>query len=645
MNPSHDVVMRPAVIDRRIGAYAIDVGIAVAVPLMLVSMVFGAAFGLGAMIGATAVWPQQLVPALLIVSWAGWALVYTVMQGGAGSIGQRLVGLRLADAETGDRIGFGRALARNVVFHLAVSIVVGFFTPLFDRTPRHQGWHDLAARACVVDARATAAAAVPLGASALAPAAVPAYRARVTSDPADRAPGHSMPAEPRRVDPVEEATVLAYAATMTVARSSAPALALAGVKPGRTPAGVVDATPSAASRTLVAQPAPAHAGHPVLAVLTWDDGSRLAVYGPTVFGRNPVRDQGVVALALRDETLSLSKTHFEIGGDPDAAWIIDRFSTNGTTLVRDGDRIELPAGPAHSAAGGRSAGVRRPQRRGGRCSMSPGESPLTVAWGAASDPGLRRALNEDSFLAAPPLFLVADGMGGHRAGEIASATVIEEFATYAGRPSLSIQDLHTAVDRARRRVVDLPPGEGAGAGTTLSGVVICEVDGDAYWLAVNLGDSRTYRLSEGELEQISVDHSVVQELIDSGVLTADAAARDSRRNVITRAIGGGSDSEADYWLLPAEAGDRILVCSDGLPGELDRDAIHAILLAESDPQAAATRLVHEAMVRGGRDNITALVVDATAIRAGAPASGASPSAVDDEIDGDTRPRVPTGGGA
>jgi protein phosphatase len=277
--------------------------------------------------------------------------------------------------------------------------------------------------------------------------------------------------------------------------------------------------------------------------------------------------------------------------------------------------------------------------------MSAPARPVTVAWGSASDPGLRRELNEDSFLAAPPLFLVADGMGGHRAGEIASATVVEEFANYAGRPSLSIEDLHIAVDRARRRVAELTPGKGAGAGTTLSGVVICEVDGVGYWLAVNLGDSRTYRLSEGELEQISVDHSVVQELIDSGLLTADAAARDSRRNVITRAIGGGSDSEADYWLLPAEVGDRILVCSDGLSGELDRNAIHAVLLAESDPQSAATRLVHEAMLRGGRDNITALVVDATAVRGdgGGPLSedapGASSSPVVDEADGDTRPRV------
>ena len=150
---------------------------------------------------------------------------------------------------------------------------------------------------------------------------------------------------------------------------------------------------------------------------------------------------------------------------------------------------------------------------------------------------------------------------------------------------------------------------------------------------------------------MSVDHSVVQELVDSGQLAADAAERDSRRNVITRAIGAGSDSEPDYWLLPAEEGDRILVCSDGLSGELDRDALHAILLTETDPQAAATRLVHEAMVRGGRDNITALVVDALAVRTRAnrtwerdtvPVSAPAHPVAD--IDGDTLPRALATGG-
>ncbi|MFC8682231.1 PP2C family protein-serine/threonine phosphatase [Microbacterium ureisolvens] len=277
-------------------------------------------------------------------------------------------------------------------------------------------------------------------------------------------------------------------------------------------------------------------------------------------------------------------------------------------------------------------------------------APITVAFGAATDPGLRRRINEDSHIAASPVFLVADGMGGHNAGEIASAAVISEFAALAGRESLTIDEVHAAVASARRRVEALPPGGGAGAGTTLAGVVIADIDGEGYWLAINLGDSRTYRLSEGHFEQVSVDHSVVQELVDSGQLAAEAAQRDSRRNVITRAIGAGSDAEPDYWLIPAEDGDRILVCSDGLSGELEKDAIHGILLVEADPQAAATRLVHEAMVRGGRDNITALVVDALAVRTRTNRAcerdtvPVSAPTEDADIDGDTLPRaVATGG--
>jgi protein phosphatase len=283
--------------------------------------------------------------------------------------------------------------------------------------------------------------------------------------------------------------------------------------------------------------------------------------------------------------------------------------------------------------------------------MTASAVPITVAFGAATDPGLRRRINEDSYVAAAPLFLVADGMGGHNAGEIASAAVIDEFSALVGRESLAIDDVQHAVASARRRVAALPAGAGAGAGTTLAGVVVADVDGEGYWLAMNLGDSRTYRLSGGHFEQVSVDHSVVQELVDSGQLAADAAQRDSRRNVITRAIGAGSDAEPDYWLIPAEDGDRILVCSDGLSGELERDAIHGILLAEADPQAAATRLVHEAMVRGGRDNITAIVVDALAVRSRAnrapghdtvPVSAPIGSTAD--IDEDTLPRAVVTGG-
>lgn len=278
--------------------------------------------------------------------------------------------------------------------------------------------------------------------------------------------------------------------------------------------------------------------------------------------------------------------------------------------------------------------------------MSSTQSAVTTQCGAATDAGLRRALNEDSYLASSPVFVVADGMGGHHAGEIASAAVVAEFALLAGSPSVSLADLRSTMTRARKRVHELPTGEGASAGTTLSGVVICEVDGEGYWLAVNVGDSRTYRLSDGVLEQVSIDHTVVQELVESGDLTAEAARSDSRRNIITRAIGAGSDSPPDYWLIPADVGDRVLVCSDGLPDELDDDALHAILLEEADPQSAATRLVHEAMLHGGRDNITALVVDATAIRNRAEYSHDTTPVVDiEEFDGDTRPRTATGGRA
>ncbi|GAB3603082.1 PP2C family protein-serine/threonine phosphatase [Microbacterium aureliae] len=277
-------------------------------------------------------------------------------------------------------------------------------------------------------------------------------------------------------------------------------------------------------------------------------------------------------------------------------------------------------------------------------------APIAVRVGAATDTGLRRRVNEDSFLAQAPLFLVADGMGGHLAGEVASAAVIAAFAGLAGRPSLSVHEMRAAFDDARRRVAGLPPGAGAGAGTTLTGVAVADVDGEGYWLAVNLGDSRTYRLGSAGFEQISVDHSVVQELIDSGELDAADAAKDSRRHVITRAIGAGSASSPDYWLLPAEAGDRLLICSDGLTAELDDARILQILREEADPQAAALRLVDDALAAGGRDNITTLVVDALSVagRGGTRAPDLDDTApgfaAAEDVEGDTLPRVMSGGG-
>ncbi|WP_394278104.1 PP2C family protein-serine/threonine phosphatase [Microbacterium sp.] len=272
-------------------------------------------------------------------------------------------------------------------------------------------------------------------------------------------------------------------------------------------------------------------------------------------------------------------------------------------------------------------------------------SAIEARAGSATHAGLRRRVNEDSHLAQHPLFLVADGMGGHDAGAAASAAVVAEFARLVGAESVGIEQMRAALDRARAAVERIGH-QGRAAGTTLSGVAVTDVDGSGYWLTVNVGDSRTYRYAEGELEQISVDHSVVQELIDAGALDGDAAGKDSRRNEITRAIGAGSGGEADFWLVPAEPGDRILICSDGLSGEVPAERIAAVLADVPDPQDAATRLVHEAMLHGGRDNITAVVVDAVRVAGHdddayetAPAGGAS------DADEDTRPRAAAGGDA
>ena len=244
---------------------------------------------------------------------------------------------------------------------------------------------------------------------------------------------------------------------------------------------------------------------------------------------------------------------------------------------------------------------------------------LNVGYG--TDRGLRREMNEDSFLAADPVFAVADGMGGHEAGEIASGICVR---TLAEMPQLAsgardataglVQEYLLAADESIREAT------GSRAGTTLSGVVVVEQLGLPYWLVLNIGDSRTYRFRNGNLAQISVDHSEVQELVDAGQISRTEAAVHPRRHVVTRALGTGYETEADYWLVPVEEGDRILVCSDGLNGELDDEQIAGILASEADPQAAVDELIQAALRSGGRDNVTCIVVDATNV----PESGGVP---------------------
>ncbi|WP_368497791.1 PP2C family serine/threonine-protein phosphatase [Herbiconiux sp. A18JL235] len=296
----------------------------------------------------------------------------------------------------------------------------------------------------------------------------------------------------------------------------------------------------------------------------------------------------------------------------------------GHTGAAAGRRPRAGAGDVRAGAG-TGGGVRRDE--------------LRLGVGSSTHTGLRRRGNEDSLLASDPVFLVADGMGGHEAGEVASALAVEAFAALTGAGSLEPADIRDAFDRARAAIGRLAHSGSRRAGTTVSGVAVAENDGQAYWLVFNLGDSRTYRFSDGSLEQISVDHSVVQELMDDGELDRAAAANHPGRNVITRALGGGGLSEADYWLVPMEPGDRMLVCSDGVSSELDDEVIARVLREEPVAQEAAVRLVHEGLLHGGRDNLTAVVVDAWSTNdSGRPFDGDDEGPRGSSHDEDTIPR-------
>lgn len=235
---------------------------------------------------------------------------------------------------------------------------------------------------------------------------------------------------------------------------------------------------------------------------------------------------------------------------------------------------------------------------------------MRTLWGTATDRGRLRSLNEDALLAYPPIFLVADGMGGHDAGDIASKLVVDEFSALIGRESASSDEIHECFGRTGQRIRETLAGRTAG--TTVAGVAITEHEGDTYWLVFNIGDSRVYRLADGELEQISVDHSVVQELVDRGDITAEEAHNHPERHVITRAVGTGIAPEPDYWMLPAGQHDRLLICSDGLTTELTVAQILDALTTLTDPQQAADWLVEAAVNAGGRDNVTTIVVDVAA---------------------------------
>ncbi|GGF25495.1 PP2C family protein-serine/threonine phosphatase [Subtercola lobariae] len=237
---------------------------------------------------------------------------------------------------------------------------------------------------------------------------------------------------------------------------------------------------------------------------------------------------------------------------------------------------------------------------------------FVVSWAALTDIGRRRAVNEDSVVAHPPIFAVADGMGGHAAGDVASDAVVKRLGQLGADPFTTGDVIDEALSLALTDIDLVGDTTTLGTGTTVTGVALNLVDGEPTWAVFNIGDSRVYQYLDGSLARLTVDHSVVQELVDAGLITAEQAETHPDSNIITRAVGFHEKPVPDYSLLDIIAGQRILICSDGLTKELTDHGIAHYLGREGSAWQTASSLVEAALTNGGRDNVTVLVIDVAA---------------------------------
>jgi protein phosphatase len=239
--------------------------------------------------------------------------------------------------------------------------------------------------------------------------------------------------------------------------------------------------------------------------------------------------------------------------------------------------------------------------------------------GSATSTGLVRTSNEDCALVGARLFAVADGMGGHAAGEVASAIAVAHLRPLDERDDLGAETIRRALAAANAAIRDAATEnpEQAGMGTAVTGLALVALAGSPHWVVFNIGDSRVYRYAAGALTLLTEDHSETAEMVASGALTPEQARTSPRRHVITRALGSPLPPEPDQWVFPAVGGDRFLLCSDGLTGELEDAEVAEVLRDVRDARQAADELVRRAVAAGGRDNVTVVVVDH---RAGAASS-------------------------
>jgi protein phosphatase len=254
-------------------------------------------------------------------------------------------------------------------------------------------------------------------------------------------------------------------------------------------------------------------------------------------------------------------------------------------------------------------------RSGYRLTVPGKRRSYVLDWAGRSDVGRKRVVNEDSVLVAPPVFAVADGMGGHAAGDRASAAVVERLAALAGTAEhgyLDVAGLDGALTAAADDIDDFAAHIPIGAGTTVTGVLLALQAGEPHFAVFNIGDSRVYLLADGEFSRVTRDHSVVQEMVDAGLIDERQAEDHPDSNVITRAVGFRESPRPDLWMLPMRPGMRLLLCSDGLTKEVDDRRIRGYLAAGASAAETADDLMDAALAAGGRDNVTVVVIDVAA---------------------------------
>lgn len=233
----------------------------------------------------------------------------------------------------------------------------------------------------------------------------------------------------------------------------------------------------------------------------------------------------------------------------------------------------------------------------------------SLSWAQSSVVGLVREHNEDAVLALPPVFAVADGMGGHEGGEIASALVIEglqQLRTGSVDQARVVETFRSINETIRTTTID---GRHTDMGTTGVALVLTMGPDDPEWVLANIGDSRAYASFEGTTRRLTVDHSHVQRLIDAGRITEAEARTHRSRHLVTQALGLSPVIEPDVWTFPVRPGERFLLCSDGLTGELEDDVIAEVLASDGQPGTVATVLTELALNAGGSDNISIVIVD------------------------------------